>query len=103
MNNIRYSNKGKIVYEGKVVLKKWGNSQGIRITKEILDSLDISEGDTMELYVDKNAHSIILKKIQKKLKLEERLESFYGQPIDDVLPTEMQEVEWGAPKGEEVW
>ena len=65
-----------ILYEGKVVVKKWGNSQGIRIPKEILGSISISEGDTLQLYVDNNTNSIILKNPQKKLRLEERLSCF---------------------------
>ncbi len=92
-----------ILYEGKVVVKKWGNSQGIRIPKEILGSVSISEGDALQLYVDNNTNSIILKSPQKKLKLEERLELFYGKPIDEILHMETQEVEWGTPQGNEEW
>lgn len=95
--------QGKILYEGKVVVKKWGNSQGIRISKEILSSACISEGDTLQLYIDNTTGSIILKKPQKKLKMEERLELFYGKPIDKILSIETQEVEWGAPQGKEQW
>ena len=58
-----------ILYEGKVVVKKWGNSQGIRIPKEILGSVSISEGDALQLYVDNNTNSIILKSPQKIIKI----------------------------------
>ena len=93
----------KILYEGKVVVKKWGNSQGIRIPKEVLESISVSEGDTLQLYIDDSTNSIILKKPKKKLRLEERLELFYNKPIDEILCTETQEVEWGTPQGKEEW
>lgn len=32
-----------------VEIKKWGNSQGIRIPKNILDSLQMHEGDIFEI------------------------------------------------------
>lgn len=35
--------------------------------------------------------------------LEERLEAFYGKPIDDIFVEDTQEVDTGAPRGTEVW
>ena len=35
--------------------------------------------------------------------MEERLELFYGKPIDEILHMETQEVEWGTPQGNEEW
>lgn len=96
------SKQNRIIYKGKVVVKKWGNSQGVRIPKEVLDSIAVSEGDTMQLCIDNDTHSIILRRESKRLKLKERLELFYGKPIDEIPPMETQEVEWGAPQGEEI-
>lgn len=89
--------------EGNSVVTKWGNSQGIRLPKAVLDILGISEGDTMQLFVDDENQSIILKNYRQKTKLEERLEMFYGKPIDEIDSIDSQEVDWGAPHGKEQW
>ena len=43
-----------------VSVKQWGNSQGIRIPKDILEKLDIHVADVLQLDIEDNA--IILKK-----------------------------------------
>ena len=55
------------------------------------------------LYVDKINQSIILKNNRQKSKLEERLEMFYGKPIEEISPINSQEVDWGSPRGREFW
>lgn len=89
--------------EGNSVVTKWGNSQGIRIPKTVLDLLGISDGDIMQLFVDNDNQSIILKNYRQKTKLEERLEMFYGKPIEEIGSIGSQEVDWGAPHGKEIW
>lgn len=45
-----------------------------------------------------------MKKVTSKYSnLEERLEAFYGKPIDDIFVEDTQEVDTGAPRGTEVW
>lgn len=100
---MKKNNETNLVLEGNAILKKWGNSQGIRIPKTVMDILGISEGDTMQLYVDKINQSIILKNNRQKSKLEERLEMFYGKPIEEISPINSQEVDWGSPRGREFW
>lgn len=48
----------------KVQVKKWGNSNGVRISKGVLEALNISESDELSLSIDSNREEIILKKIQ---------------------------------------
>jgi len=43
---------------------KWGNSQGVRISREILDIANISNGDPVEIIAEKS--SIIIRKHHKK-------------------------------------
>ena len=96
------NNKRNLYQEGNAVVKKWGNSQGIRLPKTVLDMLEISEGDTMQLFVDNDDRSIILKLNRQKLKLEERLEMYYGKPLEDIPPMTVKEVDWGSPRGNEL-
>ena len=57
-------------------IQKWGNSQGIRIPKIILDQSGIAENDKVEITVKDN--SIIPKKANKQhITIKERLENFY--------------------------
>ena len=78
----------------KITIQKWGNSKGIRIPKNILDSLNLSEGDecTMEVI----EHQIVIKKIEKKKKITELFENYEGD-------YEAKEFDWGDPKGNEIW
>ena len=56
-------------------IQKWGNSQGIRIPKIILEQSGIAENDKVEIIVKDN--SIILKKANKQhMTVKERLENF---------------------------
>ncbi|MCE5223742.1 AbrB/MazE/SpoVT family DNA-binding domain-containing protein [bacterium] len=87
-------------------IKKWGNSQGVRIPKAFLDNLKISEDDEVEIVSDQE--KIVIQKVSKPehLSLKERLEQFYNQPIEEVLSNKRgpsEEVDWGKPMGKEVW
>ena len=69
----------------QVILKPWGNSQGIRIPKNILEKLNINISDTLQLDIAGDA--IVLKKVW----LEE-----YGGKIS------ICEFDWGEPTGKEI-
>ncbi|MEA4845819.1 MAG: AbrB/MazE/SpoVT family DNA-binding domain-containing protein [Clostridiaceae bacterium] len=83
------------MYISKV--QKWGNSQGVRIPKYILQKAEIFEGDNVEISLADN--KIILfkpKKILKKYTLEELFKDYKG----DYKPGEY---DWGMPVGKEEW
>ena len=65
-------------------VQRWGNSQGIRIPKALLESLGIRENDRVEL--TQTGDSITLRKavsVPHKT-LEERLTAFYGVPVEQL-------------------
>lgn len=76
-------------------VKVWGNSQGIRIPKEILQRANISLNEVLDISVENGA--ITLKKVFRHKTLEERAEAFDGKLNLD------GEYEWGEPLGREVW
>ncbi|MCV9887028.1 AbrB/MazE/SpoVT family DNA-binding domain-containing protein [Metabacillus halosaccharovorans] len=45
----------------KVQVKNWGNSQAIRIPKNILEALNLDVDSLLEITVDKENKSIVLK------------------------------------------
>ena len=90
-------------------IQRWGNSQVVRLTKTILDTLFLQENDPVEIIAEND--SIIIKKSSRrrraKKSLEKRLEEFYQKPIDEILADESlyspTEYDWGKPVGKEAW
>lgn len=76
-------------------VKSWGNSQGIRISKDILREADIKVDEVLEVKVSKGR--IVLEKAFKHKTLEERAEEFGGRLNLD------GEYDWGEPVGNEEW
>lgn len=72
----------------------WGNSQAIRIPREMLETLQISEGDEVELKVEEGVLKV--RPVNPKL----TLESLVAQ----ITPENChKELDWGKPVGNEVW
>jgi antitoxin MazE len=79
-----------------VQVKTWGNSQGIRLSKELLALAGIQNNEYLDMeLIDGN---IVLKKQKKEHRtLEERAEKYGGK----LGPYE--EFDWGEPVGRERW
>lgn len=101
MNTV--TEKEKTVFTTQTVIKKWGNSQGIRLSKELLSQMDLKENDTIEINI--NNGKMLIEKINKPkyLNLKERLEAYYKKPIDEIYVENTQEVDVGNPVGDEQW
>ena len=77
-------------------IQKWGNSQGIRLPKMLLDSVQWTENEKIVILVD-NGKLIIEKAPKPKRKnIKELFEDYNG----DYKPVE---IDWGKPKGDEIW
>lgn len=76
-------------------IKKWGNSQGIRLSKEILKSAGIELNEILDVTISNGA--ITLTKSFRHKTLEERAAEFNGKLMLD------GEYDWGKPVGREVW
>lgn len=90
-------------FTAKTNIRRWGNSQGIRLSKEILTQMDLREDDTIGINIYDG--KLIIEKINKPkyLNLTERLEAFYKKPIEEIYVENTQEVDAGDPKGNEIW
>ncbi len=85
-------------------IQKWGNSQGLRIPKALLEALGLRENDQVELVQEENGISIRKVSPVRHRPLEERLTAFYGKPLEDIGRIENgPEVDWGKAEGTEVW
>lgn len=76
-------------------VREWGNSQGIRLSKEILKSAGIALNEVLDVSVSNGV--IILEKSFRHKTLEERAAEFDGKLILD------GEYDWGESVGREVW
>ncbi len=76
-------------------VKEWGNSQGIRLPKEILRSAGIAINEVLDVTVS-NGVITLVKSFSHKT-LEERAAEFDGKLMID------GEYDWGEPVGREVW
>ncbi|MBP1544973.1 MAG: AbrB/MazE/SpoVT family DNA-binding domain-containing protein [Oscillospiraceae bacterium] len=75
-------------------IQKWGNSQGIRIPKIILDSVNWSENEKVTISVNDDA--IIIRKSDERRSIAALFDGFDGEYITE-------EIDWGQSVGEEVW
>ncbi len=76
-------------------IQKWGNSQGLRLSKAILEEARMNVGDSVDIEVkDGVLHITRTRKLSKKY----RLEDLVAQ-----IPEEhrSEEVSWGKPQGRE--
>lgn len=76
-------------------VKIWGNSQGIRIPKELLQDAGIALNERLDISVSDGV--ITLTKAFRHKTLEERAAEYGGNLNLD------GEYDWGEPVGREVW
>jgi len=78
-------------------IQKWGNSQGLRLSKELLANADIDIGDEVEIAARDGVLVVTpLRRIRGGADLRE---------LVDRIPKDYKhgEVDWGNPSGKEVW
>lgn len=78
-------------------VQKWGNSQGIRIPKSVLNEINVESGECVELIVDNGM--LLIKKAENKRKhktIEELFSGYTGE-------YKCSEIDWGENEGNEVW
>lgn len=77
-------------------IQKWGNSQGIRLSKSLLDSIKWQENEEINIKTENN--KIIIEKVIKaqKKNIKELFENYDG----NYIPTK---IDWGKPVGKEIW
>ena len=91
------------MFTTQTIIRKWGNSQGIRLSKEILSQMNLKEDDTIGISIYDGKMTIEKVNKPKYLNLEERLEAFYKRPIEEIYVESTQEVDVGGPVRNEYW
>jgi len=78
-------------------VQRWGNSQGLRLSKELLSDADIEVGDAVDVAVRDGALIVTpVRRVRGRLDLGELVRQIPG----DYKPGEL---DWGPPAGQEVW
>ncbi len=78
-------------------IQKWGNSQGLRLAKNVLEDARLEVGDEVDVAV---RDGIIVIAPARKNRGRYRLEDLVAQIPKDYSATE---VDWGKPLGREAW
>ena len=76
-----------------VAIRSWGNSQGIRIPKDILEKMQLKVSDVLDLEIKDD--TIVLRKQFVHKSFEERLAEYNGQ-------ISVCDFDWGDPAGREI-
>lgn len=77
-------------------IQKWGNSQGIRLPKYILELNQWKENDQIDIKAENG--NIIISKVEesKRKNIKELFADYDGQYSS-------AEIDWGKPAGKEIW
>ena len=78
-------------------IQKWGNSQGLRLPKHLLDEAGIAVGDDVEVSTHEGEICIVkTRRVRGRVDLQE---------LVDAIPDSYQpgELDWGEPLGKEIW
>ena len=78
-------------------IQKWGNSQGLRLSKAVLSDADIDIGDAVDVAVHKGA--LVVTPV-RRVRGGNDLRALVRRIPKGVTPVEF---DWGAPVGREVW
>lgn len=78
-------------------IQKWGNSQGIRIPKNLLENSNIKVGEEVDITVKEGN---IIVKPTNKIHGKYRIKDLANKMPKNYKP---KEEDWGAPMGQEIW
>jgi antitoxin MazE len=78
-------------------IQKWGNSQGLRLAKNVLEDARLGVGDEVDIAV---RDGIIVIAPIRKIRGRYRLEDLVAQIPEDYHASE---VNWGGAVGKEAW
>ncbi len=78
-------------------VQSWGNSQGLRLNKQVLANAHVSVGDDVDVAV---RDGVIVITAVKRTRRKVSLRKLVARIPKDYRP---EKTNWGAPVGREVW
>jgi antitoxin MazE len=77
-------------------IQKWGNSLAVRLSKEVVESCHFEEGSLVSVALV--GKEIVIKQAQKPQKYT------LDELVKKITPENKHKlVDWGSPKGKEIW
>ena len=76
---------------------KWGNSQGLRLSKNLLEDAQLDVGDEVDISVK---DGIMIVKPAKRIRGRYNLKDLVARIPQNY---ESREADWGEPLGKEIW
>jgi len=78
-------------------IQKWGNSQGLRLAKKLLENVQLDVGDEVDISVK---DGIMIVTPAKRIRGRHNLKDLVAR-----IPENYQtgEIDWGKPIGKEAW
>ncbi len=78
-------------------IQKWGNSQGLRLGKQVLEDARIAVGDSVDVAA---RDGVIVIAPVKRMRGKQSLQELVSR-----IPRNYKtgEIDWGKPRGREVW
>lgn len=86
----------------ETTIKKWGNSQGVMISKKLLSQIGIHQPVNQSIDIDVDGDRLIIKKISNESKIDKLFEGFDTEKYFKEHPGS-HEVNWGSSVGKEAW
>ncbi len=78
-------------------IQKWGNSQGLRLARQVLESACISVGDAVDVVA---RDGIIVIAPVRRVRGRQSLQELVSRIPKDY---KQEETDWGKPAGREAW
>ena len=78
-------------------IQKWGNSQGLRLAKQVLEDAHLSLGDDVNVTVQ---DGLIVIAPARRVRGRQSLEKLVSHIPKDY---KAEEIHWGEPVGREIW
>jgi len=82
----------------RATVSKWGNSLGIRVPRDVAADLHLGEGSVVE--IERRGDGYLIKPTGRAPLKHYRLSDLVAKIRDESRP---EELEWGPPRGSEVW
>lgn len=86
----------------KTTLQRWGNSQGVRLPKSLIESLGMTVGAPVIVEASEDHSQITIKPATESRPVRERyhIEDLIAESAPDAFSGEH---EWGTIQGKEIW
>ena len=82
----------------KTKITAWGNSYGLRIPKDFMDTNSEYFKHSLEVLFDTKSQELVIKPARTL-----KTKTYFAEQLKKMKPAKEQELDWGKPQGKEIW